>query len=69
MNITLMPHQVLGVSFMLGKENDENYLGGILGDAMGLGKTVQAIATIVKNPSRDNKIRTTLVVAPLALLR
>ncbi|GAA5838317.1 hypothetical protein JCM9279_003197 [Rhodotorula babjevae] len=35
---------------------------------MGLGKTIEAIATCLLNESRDSKEKTTLVVAPLALL-
>lgn len=63
-----MPHQVLGVSFMVEKERDERYRGGLNGDSMGLGKTVQSIATMAANPSQDVKCKTTLIVAPLALL-
>jgi SNF2 family DNA or RNA helicase len=36
---------------------------------MGLGKTVQAMALILAHPSKDPKHKTTLIVAPLALLR
>lgn len=36
---------------------------------MGLGKTVQAMALILAHPSSDPKRKTTLIVAPLALLR
>lgn len=36
---------------------------------MGLGKTVQAMALILAHPSHDPKNKTTLIVAPLALLR
>lgn len=36
---------------------------------MGLGKTVQAMALILAHPSDDSKHKTTLIVAPLALLR
>jgi SNF2 family DNA or RNA helicase len=36
---------------------------------MGLGKTVQAMALILANPPEDLKPKTTLIVAPLALLR
>jgi SNF2 family DNA or RNA helicase len=36
---------------------------------MGLGKTLSSIAVIAGNPSEDKKVKTTLVVAPLALLQ
>jgi SNF2 family DNA or RNA helicase len=36
--ITLMPHQVMGVAFMLQKERDIKSKGGLMCDAMGLGK-------------------------------
>lgn len=77
--------QVLGVQFMLQQEKKASMRGGILAgescsiglmpgdvevaDAMGLGKTLSSIATIVGNPSTDKKAKTTLVVAPLALLQ
>lgn len=35
---------------------------------MGLGKTIQALALILSRPSRDEARKTTLIVAPLALL-
>jgi SNF2 family DNA or RNA helicase len=35
---------------------------------MGLGKTLSSIAVIAGHPSEDRKVKTTLVVAPLALL-
>ncbi|WVF72421.1 hypothetical protein IAT40_007236 [Kwoniella sp. CBS 6097] len=68
LRIQLMPHQVLGVDFMLKQEKNKKHLGGINGDAMGLGKTVQSIALLAANPSQDPKIKTTLIIAPLALL-
>lgn len=43
--------------------------GGILADAMGLGKTVQALALILARPPKDSVNKTTLIVAPVALLR
>ena len=58
----LMPHQLMGVSWMVGQEKSESY-GGILGDEMGLGKTIQAIATMTLNPSTDKREKTTLIVA------
>lgn len=36
---------------------------------MGLGKTIEALALILARPSRNHKRKTTLIVAPLALLR
>ena len=43
--------------------------GGILADGMGLGKTVQAISLICARPSNDQACKTTLIVAPVALMR
>ena len=43
--------------------------GGILADGMGLGKTVQAISLICARPSTDQACKTTLIVAPVALMR
>ncbi|WWD10365.1 hypothetical protein V865_008500 [Kwoniella europaea PYCC6329] len=68
LKIKLMAHQILGVDFMIEKEKDKKYLGGINADAMGLGKTVQSIATIAGHQSEDPKVKTTLIIAPLALL-
>ena len=68
MRISLMPHQILGVAWMVKREKLTRKAGGILGDEMGLGKTVQAIATMVRNPSQDRAVKTTLIVMPLPLL-
>ena len=43
--------------------------GGILADGMGLGKTVQAISLICARPSDDPSRKTTLIIAPVALIR
>ncbi|KAL1413654.1 hypothetical protein Q8F55_001432 [Vanrija albida] len=68
---SLMPHQVLGVAFMVKREESRKApFGGLLCDAMGLGKTVQCIALMLvrdKRPS-DFKKAPQLVVAPVALL-
>ena len=40
----------------------------LMTDSMGLGKTLSSIAVIAGHPSEDRKVKTTLVVAPLALL-
>jgi SNF2 family DNA or RNA helicase len=69
LKVQLMPHQVLGVHWMVQQEKKATCQGGILGDQMGLGKTVQAIATMVKNRSTDRKVKTTLIVLPLPLVQ
>ncbi|RHZ44052.1 hypothetical protein Glove_768g12 [Diversispora epigaea] len=72
MTIKLMDHQVLGVSWMVESEKKDNKVkGGILADDMGLGKTVQTIATMVLNRPqqiKSNKVKSTLIVAPTALI-
>ncbi|KAL5514334.1 hypothetical protein ACEPAG_2422 [Sanghuangporus baumii] len=67
LDIMLMPHQVIGVAWMLDKEQGSRK-GGMLSDEMGLGKTVQMIATIMANQSDNPAVKTTLIIAPLALL-
>ncbi|KIJ44978.1 hypothetical protein M422DRAFT_167577, partial [Sphaerobolus stellatus SS14] len=69
LEVRFMPHQLIGVAWMVNQEK-KNIKGGILADDMGLGKTLQAIALCVKNrppPNADKK--STLVVAPAALLQ
>ncbi|KAE9403438.1 hypothetical protein BT96DRAFT_1016994 [Gymnopus androsaceus JB14] len=71
MNVRLLPHQVIGVAWMLDRENSKDK-GGILADDMGLGKTVQMIATMAMNqPSVEDEdaCKTTLIVVPAALLQ
>ncbi|KAH8102694.1 SNF2 family DNA-dependent ATPase [Cristinia sonorae] len=69
MEVRLLPHQVIGVSWMTHQERNTKDKGGILADEMGLGKTVQMIATMVVNqPPDDETNRTTLIVVPAALL-
>ena len=69
LSVTLMPHQIIGVAWMVKQEKKTSCAGGILADAMGLGKTIQTIATMVKNPSTDRKIKNTLIILPLPLLQ
>ncbi|KAL1873175.1 hypothetical protein Daus18300_003994 [Diaporthe australafricana] len=69
MSCTLMEHQKIGLTWLIEQEMDPKKKGGLLADTMGLGKTVQALSLIIAHPSRDPKRKTTLIVAPLALLR
>ncbi|KAJ3151428.1 hypothetical protein HDU86_006128 [Geranomyces michiganensis] len=66
--VALMPHQLKGVAWMKSREAGSN-AGGILADDMGLGKTVQTISLIVASRSEDPACKTTLIVAPLALIK
>ncbi|KAF2273385.1 uncharacterized protein EI97DRAFT_436036 [Westerdykella ornata] len=68
MSCSLMEHQKLALMW-LKKAEESPHKGGILADEMGLGKTIEAISLIVARPSRDHIRKTTLVVAPVALMR
>ncbi|KIW24765.1 uncharacterized protein PV07_10458 [Cladophialophora immunda] len=83
LKVKLLPHQIDGVDWMVGKEIGKNRTyGGILADDMGLGKTIQSIALMLSNPKPSGEenekskrrlpesvTKATLVVAPLALIR
>lgn len=68
MNTRLMEHQKLGLTWLKKMEEGSNK-GGVLADDMGLGKTVQALALILDRPSEDPMRKTTLIIAPVALMR
>lgn len=67
---SLRHHQVIGAAWMADRENGgEEPLGGILADAMGLGKTVMTLALLTANPApRGEKNRSTLIVCTPGLL-
>lgn len=68
MAVKLHKYQELGLTW-LQKCEDSNNRGGILADDMGLGKTIQMLSLIVTRKSVDPRCRTTLIVAPVALMR
>lgn len=68
MSSQLMEHQKLGLTWLM-KMEEGNAKGGILADEMGLGKTVQALALILARPSNDPACKTTLIIAPVALMK
>jgi DNA repair protein RAD16 len=51
-NITLLPFQVEGHSWMYAQETKNVIRGGILADEMGMGKTLQTIAVMCDNRSK-----------------
>ncbi|KAI1741614.1 hypothetical protein F4680DRAFT_414540 [Xylaria scruposa] len=78
LKVRLLPHQVEGVEWMRNRElgpvkKGKVPKGGLLADDMGLGKTLQSISLILTNAKPADKHpgveKTTLVVAPLALIR
>ncbi|KAI1132877.1 hypothetical protein F5Y10DRAFT_230378 [Nemania abortiva] len=78
LRVRLLPHQIEGVEWMRNRElgpvkKGKVPKGGLLADDMGLGKTLQSISLILTNAKPADKHpeaeKTTLVVAPLALIR
>eukprot|EP00929_Paragymnodinium_shiwhaense_P049545 TRINITY_DN24987_c0_g1_i4.p1 TRINITY_DN24987_c0_g1~~TRINITY_DN24987_c0_g1_i4.p1 ORF type:complete len:1058 (-),score=195.10 TRINITY_DN24987_c0_g1_i4:85-3258(-) len=59
LTVRLLPFQAEGVAWMLSQEKDEQFRGGVLADEMGMGKTLQMIATILAS----DRSEPTLVVA------
>ncbi|MCJ1469878.1 hypothetical protein MMC07_008522 [Pseudocyphellaria aurata] len=69
MKSSLLHHQVQGAAWMRERETqDVQPLGGILADAMGLGKTVMTIAAMISNPPSSEDSQTTLIVCTPALV-
>ena len=69
MEVYLLKHQLIGVSWMIDQDRKSEYKGDIIADDMGLGNTVQMIATMVINqPQVQDKHCATLIFMPAALL-
>jgi SNF2 family DNA or RNA helicase len=68
MSVRLHKYQELGLTWLKQCEEGTNK-GGILADDMGLGKTIQMLSLLVTRKSDDPRCKTTLIVAPVALLR
>jgi DNA repair protein RAD16 len=65
-NRKLKPFQLEGLSWMTRQEKTD-YRGGLLGDEMGMGKTIQAVSLIMSDyPVKDP---TLVVVPPVALMQ
>ncbi|KAF2789608.1 hypothetical protein K505DRAFT_365459 [Melanomma pulvis-pyrius CBS 109.77] len=65
-NRRLKPFQLEGLSWMTRQEKTD-YRGGLLGDEMGMGKTIQAVSLIMSDyPAKDP---TLVVVPPVALMQ
>lgn len=68
MKVVLLEHQKLGLAWLQKMEASAS-CGGILADDMGLGKTIQTLSLLVANKSKDDQCKTTLIVAPVSLLK
>lgn len=65
-NRKLKPFQLEGLNWMVRQEKS-SYKGGLLGDEMGMGKTIQAVSLIMSDhPQKDP---TLVVVPPVALMQ
>lgn len=62
----LKPFQLEGLSWMIRQEQTE-YRGGLLGDEMGMGKTIQAVSLIMSDYPRPDP--TLVLVPPVALMQ
>lgn len=70
---SLFSHQVIGCGFMIRREKSEQEpLGGLFFDAMGLGKTIQMLSCIVDQKTTQGALNrntgTTLIVLPPGLI-
>jgi len=74
MKSSLLHHQLLAANWMVDRElASSSPYGGLLGDAMGLGKTVEMLATMVGNPPSPQHIangrKATLIVVPASAVK
>ncbi|CEP22836.1 RIS1 [Cyberlindnera jadinii] len=53
LSVNLLPHQKRGLKWLEDTEDDHKKCGGILADAMGLGKTVQMIALMLSHRAKE----------------
>ncbi|KAF4918833.1 putative ATP-dependent helicase [Colletotrichum viniferum] len=67
MRYPLYAHQRVALTWMKRQENGTNK-GGILADDMGLGKTISVLSLLVSHKAESGP-KTTLIVAPLSLIR
>ncbi|OHE96620.1 SNF2 family domain-containing protein [Colletotrichum orchidophilum] len=68
MRYPLYAHQRVALTWMMRQEKGTNK-GGILADDMGLGKTISVLSLMVSQKSTRPGCKTTLIVAPLSLIR
>lgn len=68
MSVQLHKYQEMGLTWLQKQESGSN-MGGILADDMGLGKTIQMLSLMVTRKSEEQRCKTTLIIAPLALMR
>ncbi|KAI3546212.1 SNF2 family domain-containing protein [Colletotrichum abscissum] len=68
MRYPLYAHQRVALTWMKRQEKGTNK-GGILADDMGLGKTISVLSLMVSQKSTKPTCKTTLIVAPLSLIR
>lgn len=67
LSVPLYQHQKQGLGWMVSREASVSR-GGLLADEMGLGKTLQVIALLCHNKPYLPERKTTLVVAPVAIV-
>lgn len=68
MSVQLHKYQEMGLTWLQKQESGSN-MGGILADDMGLGKTIQMLSLMVTRKSEEQRCKTTVIIAPLALMR